>query len=41
MLLMKGGDRVEEECPCYQRVLGNEITSASLSLNESAALKEL
>lgn len=41
MLLMKRGDRLEEECPSYQRVLGNEITSASLSLNESAVLKEL
>lgn len=34
MLLMKRGDRVDEECPCYQCVLGNEITSASLSLND-------
>lgn len=41
MLLRKRGDRLEEECPSYQRVLGNEITSASLSLNESTVLKEL
>lgn len=41
MLLMKRGDRVDEKCLCYQCVLGNEITSASLSLNDSAVLKEL
>lgn len=39
-LLMTRDDSVEEECPRYRRVLGNEITSASLSLNESAVLKK-
>lgn len=37
---MTRDDSVEEECPRYRRVLGNEITSASLSLNESAVLKK-